>query len=250
MKMKFAFATDIGVYRKNNEDATWAGTNSFGQYVTIVCDGLGGYKGGQAASHITIEIFKKNFMNNDFSYFNMQDFNNWIANTIKESRNAITSFVQDHLDQQNMATTLVISILVGTKLYTFNVGDSRAYIANAKETVMVTEDQNLLTHLKHIKAPYEQYKKFKSDLYAITQYIGITNSKQTVFNSYYNEITKNDCVILTSDGIHNFIIDDLMYITIKQSRTLDNACEQIIRLGIAGESNDNLSLAILCSEDS
>ncbi len=249
MNIKFAFATDIGVYRKNNEDATWAGSNAFGQNVAIVCDGLGGYKGGQAASHITIEVFKDNFLSTDFSNFNMQDFNNWIANTIKESRNGITNFVQDHLDQQNMATTLVISVLVDRNLYTFNVGDSRAYIANSKETTLVSEDQNLLTHLKHIKAPYEQYKKFKSDLYAITQYIGIINTKPTIFNSYYNEITKRDYVILTSDGVHNFIIDDLMYPTIKSSRTLDNACDQIIRLGIAGESNDNLSLAILCSEE-
>lgn len=46
--MNFGFISDIGSQRKHNDDCALVIQNEHQQTLLIVCDGLGGYKGGAA----------------------------------------------------------------------------------------------------------------------------------------------------------------------------------------------------------
>ena len=56
--MKIWSMTDVGLVRKDNQDAYDARVcTASGHTVCVVCDGMGGAAGGQLASHIAVTTF-------------------------------------------------------------------------------------------------------------------------------------------------------------------------------------------------
>ena len=48
--MNEALKSDIGVTRESNQDTLAIETNSKGEKIYILCDGMGGYKGGEGGA--------------------------------------------------------------------------------------------------------------------------------------------------------------------------------------------------------
>lgn len=245
--MKHANLSDIGNVRQNNEDYAWSGINKYNNMAGIVCDGLGGYKGGSAASEITVSTFIEKFENTDFNIYTGDQIVEWIDNIIESTRNKIANHIQDNEKLENMATTFVCSIVVGSKVYIFNVGDSRAwYITREHKGHQVSEDQNLLNYLNKMSAPKELYRLHRENLFAITQFIGTKNKRIVKPDVFIEQAAKGDYVVLTSDGCHNFIDIHQMVDAISFDHdNLDNACNAIISKALVNYSNDNLSIVIL-----
>ena len=66
-KSFFGAASDVGIVRPENQDAVYVGQNDAGNLIGIVCDGLGGYKGGAIASNIACKLFTDAFNRTDFT---------------------------------------------------------------------------------------------------------------------------------------------------------------------------------------
>jgi serine/threonine protein phosphatase PrpC len=60
LKFNISTSTNKGT-RPINEDANFVGINKSGQYLAIVCDGIGSQDDSQIASLITVETFSKSF---------------------------------------------------------------------------------------------------------------------------------------------------------------------------------------------
>ena len=145
-KMKNSHLTNIGTVRSNNEDAVWSGSNEWGNFVGLVCDGLGGYRGGSAASEILVNTFKEKFLSTNFNQLNIDDISSWIDSVITMARENITNYIMKNMakDLANMASTLVCAIIVGEKVYVYNVGDSRAYKISKEKSYQIMQSHNLL----------------------------------------------------------------------------------------------------------
>ena len=142
--MNFGFISDIGSQRKHNDDCALVIQNQYQQTLLIVCDGLGGYKGGAAASHITLETIKDNFLTTDFSEYDKQQIQKWYIKVIKLAQVEIDRTVLLDKDVYNMGTTVVASIVVNDFSYTLNIGDSRAYLLSNEQFLQISRDHNLL----------------------------------------------------------------------------------------------------------
>ncbi|MGL4948467.1 MAG: protein phosphatase 2C domain-containing protein [Mycoplasma sp.] len=239
--------SDIGSVRQNNEDYAWSGTNDFGNMAGIVCDGLGGYKGGSAASEITVRAFQEKFLKTNFSSFNQEQITLWIGNVIDTARTNISEHILTHEKLLNMATTFVVSIIVNNVSYIYNVGDSRCwFIGSDGKSMQLTTDQNLINHLNAINAPLELYEKYRNNLFAITQFIGARTERKVKAEAIVHHLKKGDYIILTSDGCHNFVSIGDIHESIKfdEDNFLD-ACNSVIVKALANNSNDNLSIVIL-----
>ena len=54
--MRVIGVTDVGLHRKENQD-TFSIAEACGRQVAIVCDGMGGEKGGKIASALAVETY-------------------------------------------------------------------------------------------------------------------------------------------------------------------------------------------------
>ncbi len=245
----FDYASEKGVVRPNNEDVAWSGKNESNNFLAILCDGLGGYKGGSNASDIVLETFKKTFLKVNFDHFSKSEIDEWVTEIIKESRHNISLFLEKNKSQNmlSMATTMVCGIIIKNKVYIYNVGDSRCYYIERGKSKQITIDQNLFNFFKRTNALEEKYIKYKSDLYSLLQFIGIKSARAVNSESFITELQKNSYLVLTSDGVHNFtninIIEDIIYKNNKNK--LSESCSNIISNALANSSNDNLSIVII-----
>lgn len=244
--MKFEFLSDIGQVRQNNEDVAWAGVNRYNNFAGVICDGLGGYKGGSTASGTMVDIFKERFYDIDLNYLSSEQIFEWINNVIAFAREKISSIIIEDQQLKNMATTFVCCIVVGTKAYIFNIGDSRCWYISPNRTYQVTEDQNLYNYLVKVKAGSEYFQMHKDNLFAITQFVGAMNNKNITPDIYEIDIEPDSFFVLTSDGCHNFIdLADISRYIFENQNNYKNACNNIVAKALANNSNDNLSIVVM-----
>lgn len=247
VNIKHSFLTNVGTVRSNNEDAVWSGSNEWGNFVGLVCDGLGGYKGGSAASEILVNTFKKRFLSTNFNQLSRDEISHWIDNVILKAREEITDYIMNSngKDLANMASTLVCAIIVENRVYVFNVGDSRAYKISREKSYQITIDQNLYNYLYRNNKPEEKFIEYKDNLYAITQFIGAISMKKIVPDVFETTLNQGEYIILTSDGVHNFVTIKDMIDSLLLEDDYSKKCSSIISKAIANRSNDNLSIAII-----
>lgn len=243
--MRYSFLTNIGVVRQNNEDAAWSGENKYKNYAGLVCDGLGGYKGGSAASEITVSLFKERFENTNFSDFDETQISEWVDRTITKAREEILKHVEKNPQLANMATTFVCCLIINYEAYIYNIGDSRSYLISKRKSYQITEDQNLLNYLIKNKASKKHFEIHKENLYAITQFVGAINHKTLKIDYFHISLQPKDIIVLSSDGTHNWISIQEMIKSIIFEENFSDACNSIISKALANKSNDNLSIVIL-----
>jgi len=141
MNYKYFSVTNIGLKRIDNED-------SLGIYkiengiLAIVCDGLGGNKAGDIASHLSVNTVYEFFKSSD-----QKDYLERIKSAIIEANNIILQKASTHNDFKGMATTIDVLFLLENTAYCGHVGDSRMYLLRDGKLKQLTKDHSLVQKL-------------------------------------------------------------------------------------------------------
>ena len=75
--MKYFGLTDRGKLRKTNQDSYAIASNRAGDVFAVVCDGIGGGKGGDIASRLAVTHFSMAFSNNE-GFRDAQQVRRWL----------------------------------------------------------------------------------------------------------------------------------------------------------------------------
>jgi serine/threonine protein phosphatase PrpC len=134
-------ASRAGLKREENEDALGVFKIENGLLV-IVCDGLGGNRGGKTASHIAVETIYRSFEN-----LKMSNYLERIKTTIQEAHSTILrqSLNEPHL--RGMATTAEVLFFSDSTAYWGHVGDSRIYLLREDKLEQLTKDHTFVQQL-------------------------------------------------------------------------------------------------------
>ena len=144
--MKAFYLTDAGKVRDHNEDSVIILSNSDGNYLMAIADGMGGHSAGEVASSIAINYLQKNF-NESFKNMSKVDAVNWIRDSVDEINSSIFEYEAVHPESKGMGTTLVMAILTKDYLLFGNVGDSSGFVMRDKSLHKVTYDHTLVNLL-------------------------------------------------------------------------------------------------------
>lgn len=276
--MKYIKNTDRGVIREENQDRADIFEND-DVIVAVLCDGMGGHFGGSLASSITINTFKQRM---SFISKNEDEIYDWFKETIKNAKQNMIQEAGDDINKKDMGTTVTSAIIFKeTKnIVIFNIGDSRTYLFNGV-LKQITIDHNLMNYYiqKENMSEFEASKI--PGAHALTSALGpskqtnieafmidseslITSikSKESKSKSWFKkskkekeDITNNNVdtsenqkiyLILTSDGIHDFITKPHFESIIANPLTsIEEKTNELISAGIKGSSTDNLTCIIV-----
>lgn len=235
--------SEIGLVREKNEDYYWCGKNEFNQTLLIVCDGVGGVFGGEIASKTSTETFVKKFMETNFQDKDTNFLNNWFKDYLVSVRSEFSTLISENDKLSGMSTTVTASILSNNSIYTFNVGDSRAYLIKKSRIFQVTEDHTVFNKLKKMKAPKEKWEKYKQNMFSITSSISFNKKEKEIdYDIYINDKKEADYLLLCTDGIYNFI--DSKYLSKYRLNDTKEYCEKIISEAKNNLTNDNITICI------
>ncbi|EGZ31435.1 protein phosphatase 2C domain-containing protein [Malacoplasma iowae] len=232
--------SDTGFIRKTNEDYAWSGTNSVLDSLLIVSDGVGSYEGSDKASEIVSKVFSKSFLS--LEYISI-DVKKWFEKNIVRAKMIMKEHIKDNGRHMNMATTLVLALIIKKEVHVFWIGDSRAYLIDKKEATQLTEDHNLLNHLLNLNLTHDEIMKYKKHLHSITNSISASTEMAQKYDYLSIPLKSNNFIFLASDGFYNFCQLNNLFDIISDDTNKEVITDELVSNAITNGSNDNISFS-------
>lgn len=239
--MKFAYRTDIGHRRNNNQDSVGVFKNAAGAQIAIVADGMGGHQGGDVASEMVVSHLGRTFETNQSK--TIDELIRWLVFELNSENQRILEKALHHTDLNGMGTTFVAVLMTGDTYIVANIGDSRCYRYRDHNLKQLTEDHSLVNELvKHGDISPEDAKHHPQKN-LITRSLGISkdvDADVTIYHSY-----AGDYLLLCSDGLTNMVSDDEIQATLGSDSTLEEKCDILITLANKNGGLDNITALLL-----
>ena len=197
--MRVVGKSDVGMVRKQNQDAFWLEQLNEQTSIAVVCDGMGGVHGGQEASTLAISSLKESISNmkpNDKPQ-------KLIEQAIQLCNRVVYDEAQKRDELTGMGTTLVIALIKADKAYIGNVGDSRAYHITNGSISQITKDHSAVQELVDSGHITERQAKIHPNKNVITRAIGI--DKEIEYDFFEVSVSTDDILLLCSDGLSNYV---------------------------------------------
>ncbi len=236
--IEIANLSDVGKVRTVNEDYFGSYQGEFGNMI-IVCDGMGGHKGGYLASRLAVETIKTHFENLPPDY-NAQD---ELRAALQKADEIIKQKASEDLELSEMGTTAVVLLIKDDTCFYTNIGDSRIYHIRNDKITQITKDHSLVQQMVDNKIIDAMNAENHPNRNIITHSLGPGgNSTPDIFPPM--KILQDDLFILCTDGLTKYVSDlELFEISTKHSPR--NACELLIGLANTRGGRDNITVQIV-----
>ncbi|ATZ16266.1 serine/threonine protein phosphatase PrpC [Entomoplasma freundtii] len=246
MRIRVATMSDIGNYRKSNQDHIDYTRKRNGDFIGIICDGMGGHPHGEVASELAAHTFLKLFKNYNFDGSTEEEVLSWLKSTVLKTIKEMQKHAQIHPETWDMGTTLAAMLILHEhdKAYVVNIGDSRVYKYVDGNLRQITTDQNLWNST----APQDRAKIQKHHSHDFTYWKILTsalgpNKSLRIETHVLNKVSGT--YVLTTDGVHDYLEHDDFYDVLKNGKNLKNRVKKLVNMAKANLSTDNLSVLVV-----
>ncbi len=247
--MKTWGVTDVGLVRKENQDAYDVAESGLGFTVCAVCDGMGGPKGGKLASSLAVAAFMDHCLTGlrpDMSSGQVQ----LLAEQAVEAANRRVyerSIQEPRL--RGMGTTLVSAIVWGDQAMVTNVGDSRAYVIRTgaweqkRGIARITKDHSVVEKLVDMGNITEEEARRHPDRNLITRALGPENA--ILSDSYLVRLYPGDSLLLCSDGLVDTVTNQEMEEAVLREENGELCLNRLLLLAKDRGASDNVTAVLL-----
>jgi protein phosphatase len=216
--------SDIGKNRENNQDAFYASKDSL-LPLFVVADGMGGHKAGEVASSMALAVIEKNFLETKDNLISEGIITKLIKESIEEANTKIYLKSLEDKKYEGMGTTITLAYILDDKICIGHVGDSRAYLISDKQILQITEDHSYVNELLRTGSITREQAKTHPKRNMITRAVG--SSSIIEMDLFFREYTKNDILLLCSDGLSNMLKEFEIYDVFNGEQDIQRACEDL-----------------------
>ncbi len=250
MHMEYFADTDIGRYRKNNEDYLYAENNLF-----IVADGMGGHRAGEIASRIAVETFVENFnsklknrtkktpSNKKTNNLTLPHIKKLLLDGIQITNRKVFNEAVSKSEYYGMGTTFTGCYIQDYKAYIIHVGDSRLYIKRGSEFNLLTPDHTIVGELfRRGEISYDDTFNHPQRNY-LTKVLGVAEDVDPDFSSH--EILPEDIILICSDGLNSMLKDKDISSIIDKYKNTKGIAKNLIKGAIKRGGLDNITVIVI-----
>lgn len=241
-KKQFDFnnLTDVGKVRDNNEDYYAYFHCDYGECF-LLCDGAGGYEGGEAASQLSVETMRKYIESTPAGV----DPVNLLLEAIEKANTVVRVKQVEVPELKEMKTTCVAFLLQpgkDPKAWIAYVGDSRIYRIRRDTINQLSHDHSkVMEMVDHGLITKEQARNHpQSNI--ITRAIGAADT--ILAESKQINVYRDDRFIMCSDGVSDQLPDDEIF-HLTRGKPGDVACKQLIARANNRGGPDNSTIQII-----
>lgn len=202
--MVFSSTTSAGLVKKENQDFCGNLAVSNG-HIFNVCDGLSALKNGGLASKIASTSILETFCCIDIDPADQLFAALEIAHSIIIDTNIYPG-----------GTTSAVVFCKNNITYTGWCGDSRIYYFSNDKLQWMSRDHNVLHDI--LNRGLSRSDVYKNP-YAITRYLG--NTYNHLADTHMFSTQPGDKILLCTDGLSNFIVEQVLYTTILNNNVSD-----------------------------
>ncbi|HPS39125.1 MAG TPA: Stp1/IreP family PP2C-type Ser/Thr phosphatase [Candidatus Cloacimonadota bacterium] len=230
--------SDIGMVREKNQDYFGKYSGAFGELI-IVCDGMGGYEGGEIASQIAVETIAGHFANLGSTY----DEKGELRQSLLYAEQNIADYKESHPEVADMGTTAVLLLIKQNRFWYAWVGDSRLYLVRAGKIQRLSRDHSYVQGLLDHGIITEDQAREHPKKNVITKALGANDSQPDIAGPF--SLYEEDKLMLCSDGLYGYFSDEEILQSMLQEP--QEACNQLVEMAKQRGGDDNITIQIVKS---
>ncbi len=248
-KLTLVGRSDVGLRRDHNEDSIAFDPNLG---LAVLADGMGGYKAGEVASAIAVNVVMEEVRNSlrqdvpealdrESGYCRGSLF---VREAVTKANDAIYTTAQAQPQCQGMGTTIVVALFYNDRITIAHVGDSRLYRLRGGQLEQLTVDHSLLQELIEKGFYTKEEARSSNQKNLVTRAMGVEAEVETSLQE--EPVETDDIYLLCSDGLSDLVSDEDIHLTLEEySANLDQAADALIQKANRSGGSDNVSVLLV-----
>ncbi|HHL39817.1 MAG TPA: Stp1/IreP family PP2C-type Ser/Thr phosphatase [Deltaproteobacteria bacterium] len=238
MKVRYAYGTDIGRKRDQNEDA-YLCREDLGLF--LVADGMGGHNCGDVASKTAVEVVERLF---DMAGDRGAAPERLLVEGVQLANKAIWEIASTMPQCSGMGTTITGLVLTGGSFSFVNVGDSRIYVLSGGSVEQLTVDHSLVEEQVSRGLITRSQARHSPKRNIITRALGVRNPVEVDVGS--REAAAGETVLLCSDGLTTMLEDEeIASIVAARGDDMETAVADLVEKANERGGDDNITVVML-----
>lgn len=249
MKINYSVKVDIGK-KETNDDRVLISDKIINRStdtgiiespgLAVVCDGCGGYAGGDIAAQTVLETIK------DENVDELLD-ENYLVSVLKKCKENVFIKKEEMPQFKAMCTTIAGCIFGEDKTVIFHSGDSRVYRFDGTYIAQMTIDHSAVQGMVEMGEITEDEAMINSRRNVITRCIGFDCLPPDIYVSNC-PISPGEMYILCSDGLWECMRNEQIVEILLRNTSLEDKAKDMVETALANGSDDNISICI-CARD-
>ncbi|KXH79937.1 Stp1/IreP family PP2C-type Ser/Thr phosphatase [Sporosarcina sp. HYO08] len=246
--MRFEVLTDIGRKRTVNEDGAAVYTLPDGTLLAVIADGMGGHRGGDYASRMTIRLMGEQFMNIQLDQLKTdEDWKEWLLESVFYVNRYLFNKASADEQYKGMGTTLDAVLIRGSDCQIVHAGDSRVYQLNQKDVKQITKDHSYVNVLLENGEITEEQAANHPQRNWIMKAVG--SERRIDPDLYEVDLTEDTFLLLCTDGLSNKLDEQTIHKIIHADGTLREKVVQLVQMANKMGGEDNISVILIGPDD-
>ncbi|WP_223381627.1 Stp1/IreP family PP2C-type Ser/Thr phosphatase [Faecalibacterium prausnitzii] len=242
--MKLAGKTDVGRVRQENQDDYRAGELPGGAVWALVCDGMGGAKGGREASQGACNVIE-NFFQEQYAQCGAGQEEPFLKKALLYANRFVFQKAAHEEALAGMGTTAVCALVRSGNVYLCHAGDSRAYLIRDRKLTQLTHDHSYVQELVDCGTITEEEAEHHPQKNIITRALGVDYRLEPEFTAA--KLKREDRLLLCTDGLTNMVPVEEMEELLAQG-TFYDLPDRLIEAANAHGGSDNITALLLAVE--
>jgi serine/threonine protein phosphatase PrpC len=236
MKVRVGAKTDVGRVRDRNEDAYLIREPLF-----AVADGMGGHRGGDVASSMTVDALERADLPPDAPL-------GVLVAEIKKANQEVLRRGESDQGLRGMGTTLTAFVTDRDRAYVAHVGDSRAYLLRDGALQRLTRDHTLVERMVEEGRIQPDQARHHPQRSILTRALGVEDEVE-VDDLTVDPIQPGDRILLCTDGLSAMVDEAEIDRILREEGDPQAAAERLVEAAIQAGGDDNVTVIVLDIED-
>jgi protein phosphatase len=252
--------THAGMTGKNNEDRYAVASfvleenNRLPVLFAVLADGIGGHRAGEVAAELAVNHIMQVVAKSDGKHIRQT-----IAEAVTEASNAIAAHSASNENLKGMGATCALAWVIGDRLYTAYVGDSRIYLMRGGRIQQLTVDHTWVQEAieKGILTP--ELAREHPNVHVIRRYLGSPEPPEPDFRLKFFDgegdrqaeenqgvqLLPDDVILLCSDGLTDLVWNDEILETVRTKSSIREASRALVDLANSRGGHDNITVVLV-----
>ena len=236
----------VSSYRVSEKDSTWS-------IFAIVSDGIGGHRAGEVAAEMAVETISHMVAQSD-----ARQPLETLDHAIQVTSDAIAAKATDNAQRLGMGTTCACAWVIGNRLFTASVGDSRIYLLRNADLTQLTVDHTWVQEAMEKGILEPQDARNHPNVHVIRRYLGssktpradvrmrlATDESDTQSRSNQGlRLLPGDLLLLCTDGLTD-VVEDAEIEPEVRGLELWSAAQALVDLACARDGKDNITVVMM-----
>lgn len=240
--LRIAGKTDVGRKRIANEDRFFVAKLSENTVYAVVCDGMGGEKGGHVASSSAVERIRKMMESGYQEEFGENSVKNLMLSSISAANAQVFSMAEKNESLKGMGTTVVLALVRDSMIHIAYAGDSRAYLVDKAGVHQLTHDHSMVQMMVDRGEISLEEAQYHPEKHYITRALGVSSMLEVDYLE--EEMPDKGAVLLCSDGLSNYLDQEDLH-RLVWNNDLALAAEQLIGQANTMGGADNITAVLI-----